>query len=413
MIRQLILIDQSIEDTAGHYLEYARRVLRAAKDEGFRTVLAVNVRAQNIDCPDADLILRIFSKNFWENQAQSKIRTMAGLVGKKGSLTPLPSLSRRFANELRGLIVQAGITEKDIVFVPTLGGTELLGISLYSGTRTAVKINWHLLFRRDVPPPRSFLDVRSHHTLAKIREAFIEAKSRFKNGSRNFYTDTDQLTERYQKLGIGKFKTLPIPIDDQMGMKIPWRIGPLLVSYMGDIREEKGIHLLPKLISGLRKDGFGEDKAKFRIQGNLPTAGANLAAKRAKFALLERVNAGVEILEGPFDSEVYRRLILSADVILIPYCPRRYAARSSGIFTEALAAGIPTIYPTGSWMEINGAGTMAVGYKNASELADRLKSVLDNYPSYQLASLEYSMKWRETHSAKRLFRLLIENTENH
>jgi len=409
MTRQFVLIDHSIVDSSGHYLEYARRVLRAAKREGFKTVLATNKRAQNLECPEADLILGVFSRSFWENQAQAKLHTITSFVRKQSALAGDPRFSRQFAKELGLLVAQASITERDIVFVPTLGGTELVGVSLYSGLKAAKDLSWRLLFRRDVPPPSSWLDARGYLAQAQARSSFFEASARFKKGSRCFYTDTEELTTRYEKLGVGKFKTLPVPIDDESGFKKVWYEGPLCVSYLGDMREEKGIHLLPKLIASVRKSGFSEAQVRFRIQGNFPADGATRVARRARTILSNKKLTGVEVLEGPFDSNTYRALVCSSDIVLLPYCAKRYLARSSGIFSEALAAGVPTIFPAGSWMARNASGTLAVGYKGSEQLVNCLIKVLQDYPANQRASQEYSRQWREKHSAERIIHLLLES----
>jgi len=413
MTRQFVLIDHSIVDSSGHYLEYARRVLRAAKREGFKTVLATNKRAQNLECPEADLILGAFSRSFWENQAQAKLHTIAGFVRKQSALAGDLRSVRQFAKELGLLVAQAAITESDIVFVPTLGGTELVGVSLYSGLKAAKDLSWHLLFRRDVPPPSSWLDIKSYLTQARVRTAFFEANERFKKGSRHFYTDTEELTTRYEKLGVGKFKTLPVPIDDQSGFKKIWCEGPLYVSYLGDMREEKGIHLLPKLIASIRESGFSEAQVRFRIQGNFPADGGTRVARRAKIDLGNKKFTGVDVLEGPFDSEVYRSLVCNSDIVLLPYCAKSYQARSSGIFSEALAAGVPTIFPTESWMARNASGILAGGYKGPAQLVNCLIEMLQDYPANQKASLEYSRQWREKHSPELLVQRLLESASTH
>lgn len=407
--RQFVLIDHSIVDSSGHYLEYARRVLRAAKREGFKTVLATNKHAQNLECPEADLILGAFSRSFWENQAQAKLHTIISFVRKQSALAGDLRFSRQFAKELGLLVAQASITERDIVFVPTLGGTEIVGVSLYSGLKAAKDLSWHLLFRRDVPPPSSWLNARGYLAQAQARASFFEASARFKKGSRYFYTDTEELTTRYEKLGVGKFKTLPVPIDDESGFKKVWHVGPLYVSYLGDMREEKGIHLLPKLIASVRKNGFSEEQVRFRIQGNFPAGGATRVARRAKTILNNKKLTGVDVIEGPFDSNTYRELICNSDIALLPYSAKCYRARSSGIFSEALAAGVPTIFPKASWMEKNAIGFQEVGYNSTEELAASLIKLVKNYPEYQRASLDYCKQWREKHSAKRLVHLLLED----
>jgi hypothetical protein len=46
----------------------------------------------------------------------------------------------------------------------------------------------------------------------------------------------------------------------------------------------------------------------------------------------------------------YENLLLNSGVIILPYDPMNYFARSSGILAEALTVGIPVIVPEGSWL---------------------------------------------------------------
>lgn len=408
MKRRFLLLDHSIEDPTGHYLEYAIRVLRAAKLAGFETILGVNKRAGEIVCPEADAIDKAFSRTFWENQAPNYGELAFGLFRNDGPIAGDSNFSFLYANELRAFFLRAGATADDLVFVPTLGGTELVGIALYSGFEDAQDIKWHLLFRRDLPTPRSLVDARAHLSLRRIRAEFAEVGKRFKKGNIFFYTDTDELTARYNKLGFGSFTTLPIPIDETLNIKKQKHQPPFVVSYLGDARQEKGFHLLPELISTLRSAGFGEQRVRFRIQANLPLCGGTSSAVRAKAELTGYRHTGVEIIEGPFDSDIYHQIILTSDVILIPYCRRSYAARSSGIFAEALAAGVPTIYPEGSWMAKSQLGGGSLGYKNVGEIPSTLAWVLSNYTEFESRSIAHTHDWRNKHSAKRLVRCLAD-----
>jgi len=409
MTRQFVLIDHSIEDSAGHYLEYARRVLRAAKDQGFRTVLAVNKRAQDLECPEADLILKSFSSTFWENQTQSKLRTLGGFILKNQTLAFEVGRVEKFETELSYLIQKNTISENDIVFIPTLGGTELLGISAYSKKNVAIKINWHLLFRRDVPPTDSIFNIFNLITKWRAISAFKLANEGFVRGSRYFYTDTEELSKNYDVLGVGKFKTLPIPLDDQLGLKRFWQKNPIVVSYLGDMRREKGFQLLPGIIRSLRKDGFAATQVIFKIQGNIPNGMDSRLVLRTRTALTQDDLKGVSIVEGPLNSSTYREIMISSDVILIPYQIKKYTARSSGIFAEALAAGIPTIHPQRTWMGQSTIGLLRPGYEKQSEITTKLKETLGNYKQYEVASLEFSETWRQKHSSKRVVQMIIEN----
>lgn len=408
--RQFVLIDHSIEDATGHHLEYARRVLGAAKVEGFRTVLAVNQRAGQLDCPEADSVFKSFSQTCWEMHAQPAYRTLVGLALRRDAMTADPLKVARFTTELASLIREAEVTEADIVFVPTLGGAEALAISAYSSGADAKPLHWHLLFRRDVAPCTSLANLRATAARWRIQSALAQAARRFHAGVRYLYTDTEELTQRYNSLNTGRFQTLPIPIDDRLGLKQPrGGNGQLVVSYIGDMRDEKGIDLLPGIIGSIRRAGYDKSKVLFRIQGNLPVTGVTQKARQVKMELLTARPNGVDVVEGPLDSDAYMDLMLRSDVLLIPYSPIHYAARSSGVFVEAVAAGIPTVHPRDSWMGRNATDKLGVGYSKPDEIMQSLKNLIDHYPRYEQSSRQYSSEWRERHSARRLAKILIEN----
>lgn len=407
---QFVLIDHSIEDATGHHLEYARRVLGAARAEGFRTVLAVNRRAKQLDCPEADLVFKSFSQTCWEMHAQPVRRTLLGFALRREAMTADPLKVTRFATELASLIVEAEMTEADVVFVPTLGGAEALAISAYSCGKAARPLRWHLLFRRDVASCASLANPRATIVRWRIQSALGRAARHFRAGVRYLYTDTEELTERYNSLCTGSFQTLPIPIDERLGLKRRHNgSGPLVVSYVGDMRDEKGIDLLPGIIASIRRAGYDKAKVVFRIQGNLPVTGVNGKTRQVKEALLNVSHNGVELVEGPLSSDAYMDLLLHSDVVLIPYSPIHYAARSSGVFVEAVAAGIPTVHPRESWMGRNAMVNLGFGYSNTSEITAGLENIIVHYSRYEEGSREYSTEWRARHSASQLAQIIIEN----
>lgn len=61
-------------------------------------------------------------------------------------------------------------------------------------------------------------------------------------------------------------------------------------------------------------------------------------------------DAQVQYLPHPLSSAQYQELIRNAGIGLLTYDPQSYANRRAGIFGEYLAAGIPTLVPSGTWM---------------------------------------------------------------
>jgi len=461
-MRKFILIDQSIKDSGGHHLEYALRVLKAAKNDGFETVLAVNKSCKNFDSSEIDVLDKSFSHGFWENFAcerqvpkksgKSTIQTLAekkddfiyevlfsqlgyayqllsegktasGLAKKyhlvsedqkipiwaiaagavllrlrlwhrrlTSLLTPVfknagkpvrllvrilkfsggvalapavllylvfrwKSVSGRFdrfsslfGNECRHLLARIDANEGDLVFVPTLGDVELTGISLCSQAKALSGLKWHLLFRRNLFVGRESNYLNQIELIQKTQLALSEFKQNFAYGTTAFYTDTDPLSEQWNSLGSYHFCTLPIPHDDSL-RRIPRELtAPLIISYIGDARDEKGFQHLAQLVGDIRAAGFDSGKVRFRFQSNFNVPLGEAGSRIAKAELSLMSGDGVELLEGPFDSNEYTNLINTSDILLVPYDENNYYARSSGVFAEALIACVPVVYPVKSWM---------------------------------------------------------------
>lgn len=461
-MKKFILIDQSIKDAGGHHLEYALRVLKAAKIAGFKTVLAVNKSCKNFELPEVDVLEKSFSHGFWENfacerqvpnktgksiaqtliekkedfiyevlfsqlgyayQLLSEGKTPSGLVKKyhlvsKDQKIPLwaiaagavllrlrnwhkrltsllspvfentgkpvrllvriikfslgivlapavllylafrwKNISGRFdrfsilfANECRHLLARVDAKDGDLVFVPTLGDVELTGIGLCSHAKALSGIEWHLLFRRNLFVGREQNYLNQIESVQKTHLVLSEFKQSFEFGEVAFYTDTNPLSEQWNILGVYPFSTLPIPHDDSLKKTPRKATAPLIVSYIGDARDEKGFQHLAQLVGDIRAAGFDSGKVRFRFQSNFNIPLGEAGSRIAKAELSMMSSDGVELLEGPFDSNEYTNLINNSDILLVPYDDNNYYARSSGVFAEALAAGVPVVYPMKSWM---------------------------------------------------------------
>jgi hypothetical protein len=409
MKRRFILLDHSIEDSTGHYLEYATRVLRAAKLEGFETILATNKRAAGIACPEADSIDNAFCNTFWENQTQSFSMPALRLLNRFFKIAN-KNLIDQYTHDLGSLLSRIQAKSGDLIFIPTSGRVELLGLEHYARLNNAHDLKWHLLFRRDLPEARSLTDTKERLLLYRTRAAFLKANRQFCPMNLRFYTDTEELTARHDALGAGEFSTLPIPIDDSLGTRKSRLPSPFVISYIGDAREEKGFHLLPNLITKMRSAGFDETQVQFRIQANMPLRGRTARSLQAKLQLIDQQETGVALLEGPFNSETYAQIILVSDIVLIPYCSKSYTARSSGIFAEALAAGVPTIYPEASWMAKSQTGSGSLGFRDVADIPSLLIHLMSNYTEHESKSIAYSQEWRVKHSARSLVCQLANNS---
>jgi glycosyltransferase involved in cell wall biosynthesis len=124
------------------------------------------------------------------------------------------------------------------------------------------------------------------------------------------------------------------------------------LGFLGGARPEKGFHETRAILDALRP------RLGFRALLQL----VNEQMPEAAWADLERLaeDPDVEPLRGALSAEQWDEALVSCDLLVLPYDRTAYRQRSSGIFAEGAAAGIPAVVPDGIWMaEQIAAGTAA------------------------------------------------------
>lgn len=260
-----------------------------------------------------------------------------------------------FAARVRRLIEQLSLGPDDVVFVPNVEPSEVLGFRrLFEQLPAAREPTWHLLFRRNIYTGRDpDYDAADEH-LRGLRNAFLHLREGLQGARVYCYTDTVQLTDQYNRLGIVPFATLPIPVDAAYHNDRFQVTGeePLSIVYAGDARTERGYHLLPRVVQDVWHDCVLTGQAKFRVQSKFNVAGGDCRAIVARAQLAAFDDGKLQILHEPLASEAYRELVVQAGLMLVLHDRDGYYARSSGVFAEAMAAGVPVVAPAGSWMAL-------------------------------------------------------------
>lgn len=240
----------------------------------------------------------------------------------------------------------------DIVFIPTLSGVELMGLSELL-KRTTPGPSWHLLFRRDIYPGREAAYPAEEWRVQGLRNSILGSAPKWKGHDVRFYTDTDELTKQHNRLGTVQFVTVPIPHTHRPVVSEGREGRPLRCIYVGDARREKGYHWIPRIVEDLWNDYVSKGKVEFHLQSNfnIPQGEPEAVIAREQLEQLARRKPGaVELFKQPLTSEQYKNFLLGGDINLLLYDPVNYYARSSGILVESLTAGVPVIVPAGSWL---------------------------------------------------------------
>jgi glycosyltransferase involved in cell wall biosynthesis len=264
-------------------------------------------------------------------------------------LTGRKSPAARFAAEFSRALGDRRDHAGTIYFVPNATAAELEGLALlHRAGHPAASAHWRFLYRRPIFSgyPDGYRhqaeSARRHRVeLARLRDAAPGLDVRF-------YTDTEELTEQYDFLGVYPFATLPVPVDVSAVPRT--ERDPLVIGYLGDARDEKGFSHLPKLVEAFAPRRDSAAGVRFLFQSNFNVPGGEPGSRYARSLLRAYGNDFVELAQGPFDSQQYAALLRRMDIVLIPYAGEKYSARSSGILMEALAAGRPVLVPTCTWM---------------------------------------------------------------
>jgi hypothetical protein len=265
---------------------------------------------------------------------------------------------RRFAKDTLRLFARIPLEEEDVVLLPTMSDIEMLGlVRAFARRRTLLIARWFLVFRRDVFTRRA-QGAQLTPRQAALRAALFECISH-PHAERVFLcTDTEELAAQYQRLAPKRFLVLPIPHTRPPPMVRGTSGPPLQVLYLGDARFEKGYHHLPALVQDLWSELVAPGRVRFVVQSNYNVPLGEPKAVVARAQLEAYPSDRVQLIKKPLASDEYWRVLAQSDICLLLYDRDQYWARSSGILAESLAAGIPVIAPTGTWMSRQFVGEM-------------------------------------------------------
>jgi glycosyltransferase involved in cell wall biosynthesis len=467
---RFFLLDPALTGTAGHHHDFARNVLDAAASAGFTIILAGHRRANVSSCGQWP-IRRAFRDGLWAHQSGGlALRAAHGVSSLARRLRPRSAWleqsaewlrdsirSVRFAADAARLLATLECRAGDQIFIPNMTLVEVRGLTqLLRANPELLRATWHLEFHFPVyargkahRPEKSAAARCMQRALVELRDSLDRQAA---NRAVFLYADTDELTDQYESLHAGVFQTLPIPVD---AVFCPSHEEELLrtaravrVAYVGDARVEKGYPHLPGMLREVWHDLLETGQARFVFQSNCRAARGEKRSRAARDELASWRTPQVQLLSEPLSSAGYQRLVLDADVILLPYEQNEYDARSSGILAEALCAGKPVVVPEGTWMaaqlvpairrfqesgerlqtwgaEPDNTGDEAVrgipGPLPRSQvgtivppgpagLADGLREIVAHLEHYRRTAQAFSQDWSAFHNARSLVNLLMKNT---
>lgn len=385
----IFIAEQNALSIGGHYFHYTSCITSAALEAGYEVVLLKNVRNSEDWSIKGARIVPAFSRTWGEAEDGGLVEWGPGNI----------------AYEYVMAVADAPPKATDHVLFLTVGFTELQMLLDYimKLPPSEPQPTYHIMLRYD-PNQILWRFVNYYPVFQALRSS-----PRLSQLVR-FYADTDRLSDDYFTLTQTPFHTLPIPFDQtalRRHLSQERRSdGVLKVAYLGDARLEKNFHWIPDAVGAVLREPRLAERVRFTLQCNFNVEGGELHQLAAKQRLAQFPSRIVTLFDRPLSNEEYYGLLADADVVLLPYSPANYKARSSGILVEAMAAGKPVITTRGSWMEsmmAPGAGAVVDG-PSAFGLA--LVDVLLDIERHAAAALAEAPRMLEWSSGANFIRTL-------
>jgi hypothetical protein len=448
MAAKFLIFNNGLKDLCGHYFETAVSVAEAARDLGFAPVLVAHRGFPRDLAPGWLEVHPVCRTDHWmtgyERPSQSEptpppthplkavarrltppvLRPVLRAVVRRASPAPAaPAIDPlRSALEAAGLpeevdylaaaeadltaaLQLASVGRGDVVYLPTAHGREAAAVRRLIGTGR----DWptfHLEFRHALDPG-GWPDPAGH-PYTRAHRAYFDAVRRSPHPAVRLYTDTEELADEYRRFSGLSFESLPVPFRATL---IPERRRTgrrVCLGYVGEVRDEKGFHWLPPLLEEFHRE-IAAGLVRLVAQATLAQPEYNPAG-RAALAALERTEGDAVRLigrDGPLTPEAYYRELAGMDVLLCPYDPAAYRNRSSGALAEAVAAGLPTVVPAGTWLARQQPPGTGETFTDRDSFVRAVRRVVERYPDYHAEAVAARDRWRATHSPRQLILRLL------
>ena len=435
--RKLIILDPSLKDMGGHFYEYDAALSLAALRRAMPTSIYAHKSGTSGLAVPGVKIHPWFSTEWTATGGRARIAALF-LLGKlpvawRAPLARLARFFRRlvkrycnpvtaeratisaaaklFEQEVAEAVRHANCCRGDIIFVPTIRTSELF--ALWNAVQNAPNIQglqFHIVLRRDAAEMNLPEDGAPgiSHLFQEMQKSPVEKTFRF-------YCDTEQLCIDYKALTPCpvEFHLLPIPFPNPDCDPITfedWSAGPALkLVYLGGARVEKGFHLLPRAVPILQ-EAYPEELS-WRLQAPISSALEEPEVVAARRQIESLQGGGIELIERHLTSAEFQSLLMSADLVLLPYLAEFYRARSSGILVQVLAAGKPAVIPALSWLSSQTNGLGAIEFGTAADFPHAVLQAIKELPRLRREATERAANYAAFHNADGLLTMLEKGTD--
>lgn len=369
--RTLLIVDHECKDNVGHHMEYLFRIGSKAKSIGYKVRYGIN-RGCSMTRED-DLVERAFTYGCWEIEKDFLGYIKSRMWGKR---IKRPQSLLIFRSEVERLIKSAELCRGDSVFFATVSIAELYALTLDEAF-SLLSINVFVLLRREIFRSHGLLDIKGF--VYNVIGLTVVLKARILLGNRRVKVlcDTEPLCKAY-RYWLGKDIGLLLPPVSTTRMS-QWRNDEkvLRVGVLGGLREEKGGKFISDIVSMSSIETSG--CVEFLVQCT--------KEEFIKIKSAVRLDVSLTWLDVGVSTDCYAQAFDRCDVILLPYERKKYKKRSSGVFTEAVARGLPVVFPKGLWLEMGGSELEVMSFERLHDIPLIIANIQEDYEKYRVSAL--------------------------
>ncbi|MEM8779807.1 MAG: glycosyltransferase family 1 protein [Cyanobacteria bacterium P01_G01_bin.49] len=296
----------------GHIIPYHQAVSQAVTLLGWKHRIIVPVDSKIAQLPP----------NWDECLNRFDLEKKGNFIHKFLRLEGTWELGKSIADYLNNKVINQA--ENSIIFLERFIHLQLLAllIALYLVPRDKLSV-W-LLYRRD-----------THNDKTKFIYKFLNSliKKRLNPNHFKLLTDSDLLSQALSNYFQETVVVMPSPHTDTGNYHISSSDNSqILCWWPGSPREEKGLETIKNLIDIL--ENYKDDITLICSQNS-------------------QVNSNItnlKLIQNHLTREEYHHWLRVSTIILLPYNPTAYQARTSGIFTESIMASKIPLVTHGTWM---------------------------------------------------------------
>lgn len=377
-IDRLFVADPVRHDRRGHHWHFAEGALREAAQRSLESRFFVAQAAAGRALPDG---------NFHPVFRHGLYRTVSG--------APAETVEEDVAqgsDAIRDDLLAATAFDPDastLVVVPTATLRNLAGFLKWRGaTQSTAPLSF--LFH-DILPHGTDLSTGPGSAIATdIRERLSQQGGRVLVGATNEALARDLASAFGRDVPVlpqPHWYDLAEPTAEPV-YRPPGR-GILTIAFLGELRREKGGHLLPEIAELVRRTGY---RMRLVVQAGFaePTLGEPLHALQK--------HGDVDLIGRHLSNAEFVRFIQDSPLMLLPYDRAQYRARISGPFSFAAAWGRPCIVPDGTWMaeQIESGRAAGVVYAGSTPqaIADGVGRAIESLTRLTREANQRATAWR-------------------